>query len=63
MKIISKKAPIAIREANNMINEQAKVSIKEAIEIEMDKLYYMFGTEDALAGLSNPTRPPKFQGK
>ncbi|NLM52151.1 MAG: 3-hydroxyacyl-CoA dehydrogenase/enoyl-CoA hydratase family protein [Firmicutes bacterium] len=63
VKIISKKAPIAIREANNMINEQAKVSIKEAIEIEMDKLYYMFGTEDALAGLSNPTRPPKFQGK
>ncbi|HHX73554.1 MAG TPA: 3-hydroxyacyl-CoA dehydrogenase/enoyl-CoA hydratase family protein [Firmicutes bacterium] len=63
VKIIAKKAPIAIREANNMIDALAKVSIKEAIEIEMDKLYYMFGTEDALAGLSSPTRPPKYQGK
>lgn len=61
--IVARKAPLALRTSNELIDAQSKVSIKEAIELEMDKLYYMFSTEDALAGLSSPGRPPKFQGK
>jgi enoyl-CoA hydratase/3-hydroxyacyl-CoA dehydrogenase len=63
VKTVSVKAPLAIREANELIDKQSKVSIKEAVELEMDRLYYIFGTEDALAGLSSPGNPPKFRGK
>ena len=63
VEIVSKKAPVALRMANEMMDAQAKVSIKEAIEIELGGLYEIFGTEDALAGLQSPGRPPKFQGK
>lgn len=60
--IISKKAPIALRMTHELIEAQSKVSIKEAIEIELSKLYDIFSTQDALAGLQSPGRPPKFIG-
>jgi enoyl-CoA hydratase/3-hydroxyacyl-CoA dehydrogenase len=63
LKTVSVKAPLAVRETNDLIDKQCKVSIKEAIKLELDRLYYIFETEDAFAGLSSPSRPPKFQGK
>ncbi|HED23699.1 MAG TPA: 3-hydroxyacyl-CoA dehydrogenase/enoyl-CoA hydratase family protein, partial [Firmicutes bacterium] len=62
-KIVAKKAPIALKMANELMEAQSKVSIKEAIDIELGKLYDIFATEDALAGLQSPGRPPKFEGK
>jgi enoyl-CoA hydratase/3-hydroxyacyl-CoA dehydrogenase len=64
LKAISKKAPLALKKANELIDAQAKVSIPEAIELELAGLTYMFNTEDALAGLSSVgKKPPKYQGK
>jgi len=61
--IIAKKAPIALRMANELIDAQSKVSIEEAIKLELDRLFEIFSTKDALAGLQSPPgHPPKFQG-
>ncbi|MDY6825624.1 MAG: 3-hydroxyacyl-CoA dehydrogenase NAD-binding domain-containing protein [Bacillota bacterium] len=62
-KIVAKKAPVALKLANELMDAQSKVSIKEAIDLELGKLYDIFATEDALAGLQSPGRPPKYQGK
>ncbi len=64
LKIISKKAPLALKKANELIDAQQKVSIPEAIELELGELHYMFSTEDALAGLSSAgKKPPQYKGK
>jgi len=64
LKIISRKAPLALQKANELIDAQAKVSIVDAIELELAELHYMFNTEDALAGLSSVgKKPPQYQGK
>lgn len=51
LKNLSRKAPLALKKADELIDAQQKVSIPEAIELELGELYYMFSTEDALTGL------------
>jgi len=64
LKIINRKAPLALLVVNELIDEQSKVSIDEAIELELGRLVEMFSTEDALIGLeSSPGNPPQFKGK
>lgn len=64
LKIISRKAPLALLKADELIDAQRKVTIPEAIELELGELNYMFSTEDALAGLSSVGgKPPQYQGK
>lgn len=64
LKAVSRKAPLALKKANELIDAQQKVSIPEAIELELAGLNYMFSTEDALAGLSSVgKKPPQYQGK
>lgn len=64
MKALSRKAPIALKLANELIDAQQQVSIPEAIELELKELHYIFSTEDALAGLSSAGRkPPEYQGR
>lgn len=62
--IVAAKAPLALKAANELMDAQEKVSIQEAIKLEIGKLVYMFGTEDALAGLKSVGgKPPVWQGK
>jgi enoyl-CoA hydratase/3-hydroxyacyl-CoA dehydrogenase len=64
VKIIAKKAPIAMKMANELIDAQSEVSIEEAIKLELERLFDIFSTKDALAGLQSPPgRPPKYEGK
>lgn len=64
LKIISRKAPLALLKVDELIDAQQKMTIPEAIELELDELKYMFSIEDALAGLSSVGgNPPQYQGK
>ena len=64
LKIISRKAPLALLKADELIDAQQKVTIPEAIELEVGELNSLFSTEDALAGLSSVGgKPPQYQGK
>jgi enoyl-CoA hydratase/3-hydroxyacyl-CoA dehydrogenase len=59
-----KKAPLALRTVNDLIDAQSKVSIEEAIELELAGLHDIFSTKDALKGLQAPPgKPPKYEGK
>ncbi len=63
-KAVSRKAPLALKKANELIDRQQKLSIPEAVELELAGLAYMFSTEDALAGLSSVGgKPPVYAGK
>jgi enoyl-CoA hydratase/3-hydroxyacyl-CoA dehydrogenase len=62
-KFIGYKAPVAIRIANEIIDQQSEMSIKDAIELELDRLNEIFSTEDALLGLSNIGRRVEFKGR
>lgn len=64
LKSISQKAPIALKLADELINAQQKVTIPEAIELELNELHHIFSTEDALEGLTSAGRSkPQFMGK
>lgn len=64
LKAVSRKAPLALKKANEIIDRQQKLSIPEAVELELAGLEYMFSTEDALAGLSSVGgKPPVYAGK
>lgn len=64
LSIVSTKAPLALKMANELMDAQSKEPIAKAIEIELGRLYDIFATEDALAGLQSPPgRPPKYAGK
>ncbi|MFH0784359.1 MAG: 3-hydroxyacyl-CoA dehydrogenase NAD-binding domain-containing protein [Pseudomonadota bacterium] len=64
LKIISRKAPLALKKADELIDAQQKVTIPEAIELELGELSSIFSTEDALAGLSSVGgKPPQYKGK
>lgn len=64
-KIISFKAPLALKMANEIINAQAGKSIPEAVEVELGRLHESFSAADALEGLSSfsQKRKPTYQGK
>jgi enoyl-CoA hydratase/3-hydroxyacyl-CoA dehydrogenase len=62
-KILSTKAPIALKLANEIIDQQAGKSMREAVEIEMGHLFDIFSTADALEGLAAMGRKrPEFKG-
>ncbi len=62
-KIISAKAPLALKLANEIIDQQTGKSMREAVEIEMGHLFDIFSTADALEGLSTMGRKkPEFKG-
>jgi enoyl-CoA hydratase/3-hydroxyacyl-CoA dehydrogenase len=65
IKIIGYKAPLAIRIADEIIEQQTKLSIAEAVETELARLEEIFSTADALEGLSSSMqrRRPTFQGR
>jgi enoyl-CoA hydratase/3-hydroxyacyl-CoA dehydrogenase len=63
-KIISNKAPIALKLVSEIIDRQVGKSIAEAVDIEMEYLNQIFSTVDALEGLSSMGRKkPDFKGK
>ena len=51
--IIAKKAPIALRVVNKLMDAQENIAIREAIQLEIDESDYIFGTEDTLTGLKS----------
>jgi len=62
-RIIAKKAPYALKVANELIDQQARMSIEEGIEAELARLLEIFSTEDALEGLSSVgKKAPVFKG-
>jgi len=62
-KIISHKAPLALKMANEIIDQQAGKSTKEAVEIELGRLHDSFSTADALEGLSSlGGKRPQYKG-
>jgi enoyl-CoA hydratase/3-hydroxyacyl-CoA dehydrogenase len=64
LKAVSKKAPLALKKVNELIDKQQEVSISEAVELELAELDFMFSTEDALIGLKSVgKKPPQYQGK
>lgn len=63
-KIISKKAPLAIKVSNELIDEQSKLSIDNAIKLELGRLVEIFSTQDAAKALSaKPGTIVEFEGK
>jgi len=63
IKTLRKKAPLALKAANTIIDLQIGKSMKDAIEIELDYLVEMFATQDALEGLSSAgKRKPNYIG-
>ena len=52
--ILAAKSPRALKFIDEIMDAQAKVSIDEAIQIELGSLVEMYSTKDALAGLSMP---------
>jgi enoyl-CoA hydratase/3-hydroxyacyl-CoA dehydrogenase len=62
-KIISYKAPLALKMASEIIDEQAGKPVAEAVEIELGRLHESFSTADALEGLSSIGRKkPEYKG-
>ena len=62
-KIMSYKAPLALKIANEIIDEQVGKSISEAVEIELGRLNEIFSSADALEGLSSMGRKkPVYKG-
>ena len=62
-KIIGYKAPLAIKLANEIIDQQVGKSMSEAVEIELGHLTNSFSTADALEGLSSVGRKkPEYKG-
>jgi len=62
-KLIGCKAPIALKQANEIIDQQVGKSMTEAVEIELGRLTDIFSTADALEGLSTVGRKkPEYKG-
>ncbi len=62
-KIVGFKAPLALKVANEIIDQQMGKSMNDAVEIELGRLQEIFSTADALEGLSSLGRKrPEFKG-
>jgi enoyl-CoA hydratase/3-hydroxyacyl-CoA dehydrogenase len=63
-KSISYKAPVAVKMANEIMDEGSNKTLEEALELELAKLEQIFSTEDALEGLSSVVerRRPAYKG-
>ena len=63
-KIMGYKAPLALKMADQIIEQQNGKSIAEGVEIELARLKEIFATADALEGLSSAgRRRPTYQGR
>ena len=64
-KTISYKAPLAIKFANQIIDEGSCLDLNKGLEIELSHLSEIFSTQDALEGLNSMVmrRRPTFKGK
>lgn len=60
-KILSTKAPIALKIAMNLIDEGEKFEINEAISLELRDLKKIFSTQDAKSGLESVLKREKTQ--
>lgn len=64
LKSLGYKAPLALQIGNAIMDAQVGMPIAEAIEIELNRLAEMFGTADALEGLSSLGRKrPEYKGR
>ena len=64
MKSIKRKAPLALRFVNEIIDQQACLSVADAVALELGRLQEIFSTADALEGLSSfGRRRPEYKGK
>ena len=62
-KIVGYKAPLALKLADEIIDQQIGKSVSEAVEIELDRAKDIFSTDDALEGLSSLGRKkPEYKG-
>ena len=62
-KIVGFKAPVALKLANEIIDQQVGKSMQDAVGIELGRLNDIFSTADALEGLSSLGRKrPEFKG-
>ena len=64
-KTISYKAPIAIKMANQIIDEGSRLDLNDGLKLELSHLEDIFSTEDALEGLNSVIKRqrPTFKGK
>ena len=63
-KVLSRKAPLALKMANKLIDEGYDMSLAAGLELELSHLKEIFSTEDAYEGLSSVgQRFPKFKGR
>jgi enoyl-CoA hydratase/3-hydroxyacyl-CoA dehydrogenase len=63
-KQVSRKAPVALRLANQLIDEGVKGSLEAGLELELRHLKEIFSTKDALAGLRSVGKGrPEFKGE
>ena len=64
-KTISYKAPIAIKLANQIIDDGSKLDLEKGLEVELSHLTEIFSTDDALEGLNSVIKRqrPSFKGK
>jgi len=63
-KIVGFKAPLALKLASEIVDQQMGKTMAEAVEIELGRLSEIFSTADALEGLSSAGRKrPEFKGK
>lgn len=65
LKIVVKKAPLALKMANELIDAQEHVSIREGMNLELARIGEIFAAEDTLLGLSSVggKEAPVYQGK
>ncbi len=58
------KAPLALKLASEIVDQQMGKTMAEAVEIELGRLSEIFSTADALEGLSSAGKKrPEFKGK
>lgn len=64
-KSVAKKGPIALRVANELIDEGLKVRIEKGLQFELSHIKEIFKTEDAREGLTSvlERRAPVFRGR
>ncbi len=64
VKAVARKAPLALRTANRIIDEGLERELEEALELELEHLGEIFSTRDALTGLKSVGRyRPEFKGE
>jgi enoyl-CoA hydratase/3-hydroxyacyl-CoA dehydrogenase len=63
--LVNRKAPVALRIVETLIDEGASRPLDEGLRMELDHVREVFGTEDALTGLSSfgQKKKPTFKGR